>query len=125
MPNGTSNGYDFQPAYNCNGFIGIITSLQQVCLAICDTNAQPFVYTGSAHIDITDNQISLNFQIKIDSEIVLNPRAYENAVFELIPGTGNFAFSAKHNPWRTDNSSILFINESMYIPWRLWNSKYV
>ena len=53
--------------------------------------------------------------MKISSEIVLNPRAYDNAVFEMISGTDDFCFSAKHNPWRTANSSILSINESMYI----------
>ena len=28
----------------------------------------------------------------INDEIVLNPRAYDGAVFEMIPGTDNFAF---------------------------------
>ena len=50
----------------------IITSI----LAIYDTNAQPFVYTGSEHIDITNNNISLRFPINMNNEIVLNPRAY-------------------------------------------------
>ena len=61
-------------------------------LAAYGTNAQPFVYTGSENIDITDNQLSLSFPIKINNEIVLNPRAYDNAVFEMISGTDNFAF---------------------------------
>ena len=52
----------------------------------------PFSYTVSENIDITDNQISLNFRIKINNEIVLNPRAYDGAVFEMIPGTDNFVF---------------------------------
>ena len=30
--------------------------------------------------------------MKINSETVLNPRAYEGAVFEMIPGTDNFPF---------------------------------
>ena len=30
--------------------------------------------------------------MKIINEIVLNPSAYDNAVFEMISGTGNFAF---------------------------------
>ena len=42
------------------------------------------------------NQISLNPPIKINNEIVLNPRAYDGAVFEIIPGTDNFAF--RQNP---------------------------
>ena len=33
--------------------------LPQICLAICDTNAQPFVYTGSESIDITNSNMSL------------------------------------------------------------------
>ena len=57
--NGTSNGYNLQSVYNGTGFIGIIIDLSQVFLAICDTNAQPFTYTGSEHIDITNNQVSL------------------------------------------------------------------
>ena len=73
-------------------FIGIITSLQQIYLAIYDTSAQQFVYTGSEHIDITDNHISLNLLITIHSDIVFNPRAYDNPVFEMISGTCNFAF---------------------------------
>ena len=90
--NGTSNGYDLQPVYNANGFIGLITELQQVCLAIHDTDIIQFSYTGSENIDITNNQISLNLQMKINNEIVLNPRAYDGAVFEIISGTDNFAF---------------------------------
>ena len=90
--NGTSNEYDIHSVYNGNGFIVVITYLQDVYLAIYDTNAQPFVYTGSENIDITDNQLSLSFPIKINNEIVLNPRAYDNAVFEMISGTDNFAF---------------------------------
>ena len=116
--NGTSNEYDLQSVYNGNGFVGITTPLQQA-LAIYDTNAQPFVHTGSEHIDITNIQIPLNCPMKINNEIVLNPRAYDNAVFEMISGTGKFCFSAKHNPWRTANSSILMVNESTYISWRL------
>ena len=36
-----------------------MSDLSQVCLAIYDTNAQPFTYTGSEHIDMTNNQVSL------------------------------------------------------------------
>ena len=50
------------------------------------------VYTGNENTDITDNQISLYFPIKINNGIVLNPRAYDGAVFELISGTDNFDF---------------------------------
>ena len=90
--NGTSNEYDLQSVCNGNGFIGIIAELTQVYVAFYDTNAQPCVYTGSGNTDITYNRISLNFQITIYSGIVLNPRAYDNAVFEITYGTDNFAF---------------------------------
>ena len=68
MLNGTSNEYDLQSVYNANEWIGIITELQQVCLAIHDTDIIPFSYTGSENINITDSQISLNFPIKINDE---------------------------------------------------------
>ena len=91
--NGTSNEYDLQSVYNGNGFIGTITELSQVYLAIYDTSAQPFLYTGSDHIiGITYNQISSDFPLKVKNEIVLNPRAYDNAVFEMTSGTDNLAF---------------------------------
>ena len=44
------------------------------------------------NIDIRDTQIALPFQMTINDEIVLNPRAYDGAVFEMLSGTGNFAF---------------------------------
>ena len=70
--------------------------MPQVCLAIFGTNAQPFVYTGSEHIDITSNNISLEFLIKINGEVVLHPRAYDGTVFDIISGVDNFAF--RQNP---------------------------
>ena len=79
-----------------SSYLGTVTSLQQVFSAIYATDIIPFSYTGSENIDITDNQISLNFPIKINNEIVLNPRAYDGAVFEIFSGTGNFAF--RQNP---------------------------
>ena len=94
--NGTSNGYGLQSVYNANSYLGTITSLQQVSLAIYDTDIIPFPYTGSGNIDITDNQIPLNSPITINDEVVLNPRAYDGAVFGLLSGTGNFAF--RQNP---------------------------
>ena len=63
----------------------------QTFLAIYDTTVSPYPYTGSENIDITDNQISLGFPIKND-EVVLNPRAYDGAVFEMGSGTDNFTF---------------------------------
>ena len=56
----TSNEYTLQGVYNAKSYLGTITSLQQVCLAIYDTDLIPFPYTGSEHIGITDNTISLN-----------------------------------------------------------------
>ena len=82
----------FESAYNVNVFLGVIIELSQVLLATCDTGIVTFSCTGSEDIDITDNQISLNLPIKTNNEIVLNPRPYDGAVFEIIPGTGNFAF---------------------------------
>ena len=61
-------------------------------LAIHDTDIIPFSYTGSEDIDITDKQISLNLPIEIINEIVLNPREYDGAVFEITSGTDNCAF---------------------------------
>ena len=75
MLNGTSNEYDLQSVYNANGFIGIITELQQVCLAIHDTDIIQFSYTGSENIDITNNQISLNLQMKINNEILFKSKS--------------------------------------------------
>ena len=83
-----------QSVYNPNGFIGVITELQQVFLAIYDTDIIPFSYTGSENIDITDNQISLNLPININNEIVLqelgrgddtvgNPRRAQTSQLEL------------------------------------------
>ena len=89
--NNTSNEYDLQSVYNGNGFLGITTDLSQVSLAIYDTAVSPHTYTGSENIDITDNQISLGFPIKKD-EVVLNPRAYDGAVFEMSSGTDSFTF---------------------------------
>ena len=88
--NNTSNEYDLQSVYNGNSFIGIITELPQVFLALYDTNTNPQTYTESENIDITDNQISWNFPIKINDEVVLDPRL--NGYFELYAGTSGFSF---------------------------------
>ena len=40
---------------------------------------------------MTSNEISLNFPLEINDEIVLNPRNY-GAVFEMSSGTDNFMF---------------------------------
>ena len=88
--NNTSNEYTLQGVYNANSYLGTITSLQQVFLAIYDTDIIPFPYTGSENIDITDNQISSNFPIKINEENVLNPRAYDGAGLDMLSGTVNF-----------------------------------
>ena len=56
--NGTSSEYDLKSGYNANSYLGTISPLQQIFWAIYDTGIFPFSYTGSEHIDITDNQIS-------------------------------------------------------------------
>ena len=66
--------------------------MSQVFLAIYGTDINPFSYTDSEHIDITDNQISLNFTMQISDWVVLHPRAYDGAVFEMLSDTDNFAF---------------------------------
>ena len=57
-----------------------------------DTTVSPQTYTGSEHIDITNNEIPLNFPLGINDEIVLNPRNYDGVVFEMSSGTDNFTF---------------------------------
>ena len=67
--------------YTANSYIGAINALQDVYLAIYDTGISPTTYTGSENIDITDNQISLNFPLTINDEVVLHPQNYDGAVF--------------------------------------------
>ena len=88
--NNTSNEYTLQGVYNANSYIGSITELSQVFLAIYDTTVSPQTYTGSEHIDITNNEISLRCPLEISDEIVLNPRL--NCYFELYAGTSGFTF---------------------------------
>ena len=88
--NNTSNEYDLQSVYNGNGFLVIISDFSHVYLTMYDTTVSPYTYTGSDNIDITDNQTSLTSPLNINDEVVLNPRAYDGAVF--VPGTDNFAF---------------------------------
>ena len=87
--NNTSNEYDLQSVYNGNGFLGIRTELSQVCLAIYDTGISSHTYTGSENIDITYNQISLKFPIKINDDMVSNPMLH--GCFELHAGTSGFS----------------------------------
>ena len=89
--NNTSNEYDLQSVYNGNSYIGVITELQNVFLALYDTGTNSSTYTGSENIDITNNEISLNFPLKINDEIVLNPRAY-GIQFEMYAGTSGISF---------------------------------
>ena len=72
--NWTSNEYGSQPAYNGNGFLGIISDLAQVYLTMYDTAISQYTYTCSENIDITANQISLSFFIKINDEVVFKPK---------------------------------------------------
>ena len=88
--NNTSNEYTSQGVYNANSHIGSITELSQVFLAMYDTTVSPQTYTGSENIDITNNEISLNFPFKMNDEIVLNPRV--NGYFEPYAGTSGITF---------------------------------
>ena len=88
--NNTSNEYDLQSVYNGNGFLGIITDLSQVFLAIYGTAVSPQTYIGSENIDITNDEILLNFPLKINDEIILNQRL--NGYFELHAGTSGITF---------------------------------
>ena len=90
--NNTSNEYTIQGVYGANSYIVSITELSQVFLAIYGTTVSPYSYTGSENIDITGNRVSLNFPLKVNDEIVLNPRGYDGAVFEMGSGTDNFTF---------------------------------
>ena len=92
MLNTTSAEYDLQSVYNCISYVGVTTELPQVFLAIYDTTPSPYPCTGSEHIDITDNQISLHVPLKVNGEIVLSPRNYDGAVFEFISCTGMLVF---------------------------------
>ena len=88
--NNTSNEYTLQGVYNANSYTGSITDLSQVSLAFYDTTVSPQPYTGSENIDITSIEISLNVQLKINDEIVSNPRL--NCYFELHAGTSGVTF---------------------------------
>ena len=59
---------------------------------IYGTETFPYKYTGSENIDIKDNHISLNCPLKINDEVVMHPRNYDGAVFQLNSGTDSFTF---------------------------------
>ena len=81
-----------------NQFIMVIHTLElsqnyhKYFLAIYGTSVSPYSYTGSENIDITYNRIQLNFLLKVNDEVSLNPRAYDGAVFEICSGTDSFIF---------------------------------
>ena len=54
----------------------------------------PSTYTGSENIDITSNEVSLNFQLKINDEICLNPRVNDD--FEIYSAPNGISF-LQHN----------------------------
>ena len=62
------------------------------------------IYTDSENINITNNQISLTFPLKVNGEIVMNPRAY-GIQFEIYAGTSG-VFSTESTRWRTTSSHI-------------------
>ena len=88
--NNTSDEHTLQGVCNANGFIGSITDLSQVFLAIYDTAVSPQTYTGSENIDITNNELSLSCPLKLNDEICLNPRL--NGYFEVYAGTSGITF---------------------------------
>ena len=57
-----------------------------------DSTIYIYSVTGSDNIVITGNQVSRNFTIQINDEIVLDPRAYDGVVFDMLSGTDSFAF---------------------------------
>ena len=80
-----------------NRFVTIQVSLvskfsYHICLAIYDIPIEPVTYTVSEDIDITNNQISLDFLIEIIGEIVMHPRS-GGVYFEMYAGTSGFACS--------------------------------
>ena len=105
--NSTGNEYDLQSVYNCNSYIGIITDLSQVFLSIYDTTVSPQTYTGSENIDITNNEISLNFPLKVHDEIVLNPKV--NCYLEIYSAPNGISF-IQHN---SDGSQPITIFNSL------------
>ena len=67
--------------------------MSQVFLAIYDSPIESVTYTGSENV-ITNNQVSLNFPLKINDEIVMYPRS-GGVYFEMYAGTSGVAFT-KH-----------------------------
>ena len=113
LVNNTSNEYTLQGVYTANGFIGSITKLQQVFLAMYNTAVSPRTYTGSKTIDIADNRISLNLPLTVNDEVVLNQRNYDGAVFEISSGTDNFIFYKTHS--MVEHHSHNFIHKRKYV----------
>ena len=56
-----------------------------------DIPMESVTYTGSENIDITNNQISLNFPVKINGETVMNPRS-DGVYFGIYAGTSGVIF---------------------------------
>ena len=123
--NTTSNEYTLQGVYDANTYIGSITELSQVFLAIYDAEVSPSTYTGSGHIDITDNRISINFPLKVNAEVVLKTQEIMMELFSKWVLVLIIYFSTKRIPWCSTNRSILCIYGIMYISWRLSGSKYL
>ena len=79
--------FDIPNFYNKTEIDAIDNELSTLCL---NTYTKTEVYnlitnidlSGSGNINITNNQISLNFPVKVNDEVLFNPRAYDNVVFE-------------------------------------------
>ena len=52
--------YTTQASYIANGYLGIMSSWQDVYWSMYDTTVSPYSYTGSENTDATGNQIPLN-----------------------------------------------------------------
>ena len=88
--NNTCNEYDLQSVCNGNSYIGIITDLSQVFLAIYDTTVSPSTYTGSENIGITNNEIPLISPLAIKDGIISTPRV--NDYFEIDSAPNGISF---------------------------------
>ena len=72
-----------------------------------DTSVSPQTYTGSGNIDITNNEIPLNFPLEMNDELVLNPRV--NGYFEIYSAPNGISF-LQHN---SDGSQPIAIFHSL------------
>ena len=70
-------------------------------------------YTSNENIDTTDNQIPSSFPLKVNDEVISNPRNCDGAVFEMGSGTDKFTFSKTHP--MVEHQSLNFIHLQNYV----------